>query len=130
MAAKDPSPKLIEATLTDIRGLIENVESRRAELDAQLEGLRQRYREWEQVLSGAKSNGTKRPRAKKGENDAKIAQVFDQNPGRGFTLPELADRTGVSWSSVRNAVSKNGKGRYHEQGGKWYRVEDETNLNV
>jgi len=37
-------------------------------------------------------------------------------------MPELADRTGISWSSVRNVVSKNGGlTRYDEREGKWFR---------
>lgn len=117
------SPSLIEATVSDVREVICRLESERADIDTRLDELRLRCRQWEKILPKVGQNWQPRTRAKKGENDRTIAQIYEEHPDRGYTLPALAETTGISWSSVRNVVSKNGIGKYEERDGKWYRKE-------
>lgn len=121
MTAALPSPELIEATVADLRDVIGRLVAERADIDSRLDELKTRCRDWEHILTKAGQNGHVRKRARKGENDRKIAKIYEEHPGQGFTLPELTAETGISWSSVRNVVNKNGDGKYTERDGKWYR---------
>ncbi len=120
MSTTLPPPDLIEATVADLNGVISRLVAEREDIDSRLEELRARCRDWEHILTKAGQNGHPRRRARKGENDRKIAKIYQERPGQGFTLPELAEITGISWSSIRNVVNKNGNGKYEERDGKWY----------
>ena len=115
-----PSTDLIEATVADLNGVISRLVAEREDIDSRLEELRARCRDWEYILTKAGQNGHTHRRARKGENDQRIAKIYQERPGQGFTLPKLAEITGISWSSVRNVVNKNGNGKYEERDGKWY----------
>ncbi len=123
MDTASPSPSLIDATVADLKEVIHRLEAERADLDVRIQDLNSRCIDWERIRSSVEQNGTPRPRARKGENDRKIAEFYRANPGQGFTLPELSQKTGISWSSTRNVVNKNGRSRYEEREGKWYQKE-------
>ena len=119
MTRNEPSSDLIQATVADLREVISRLKVERGELDIRLDELNERCRDWERILQKTSSNGSVRKRAKKGENERKIAQAYQNDPDRGFTLPELESITGIPWSSVRNVMKRNGQQDYEEVNGTW-----------
>lgn len=114
--------QLVEGTLDDLREVIGRLEGQRAEISQKLEETRKRCLQWETQLKRFDSNGQRRTRAKKGENEEKIAEAFRENPGQGFTLPQLVERTGISWSSVRNVILRKQSDKYQAIDGMYFEI--------
>ncbi len=116
---------LIEGTIRDLEAALANLRGERAALDTRIEEAEERICVWKARLKqhtnqgqGARQNG---PRLKRGEALARIDQLFDANqPDDGYSIREIADRTGIAWSSVRNVIKRTDSG-YHERSDRWFK---------
>ncbi len=121
----DPQPDLLEGTIHDLEETMERLSGERAELDRRLSDVRARRDEWRAILAKVSKNGAsvRRRRAKKGENLSKINALFDElGADSGLLMSDIAKRTGIPWSSVRNELQREGA-PFVERDGYWLRKE-------
>ncbi|MBU0717395.1 MAG: hypothetical protein KJ749_04030 [Planctomycetes bacterium] len=125
MTETTPNRELIEGTIRDLTETIERLTQQRADIDDRLSQVKARRDEWKAVLarvSDENGSGTRHRRAKKGENLRKIKALYDElGPGEGLSMAEVARRSGIPWSSVRNELGRDGQGFREGEDGLWYR---------
>jgi hypothetical protein len=126
--------ELIEGTIIDLTGVIEGLEARlgaidhqRSAVEKQIADTRGRRAGWEAILQKHKASGQPKARARKGRNASMIELAYCAAPeGHGFTMKELAESTSISWSSVRNVLTKSHKDHFQEKDGRYYMIKNIT----
>lgn len=113
---------IIERTIADLQGVISRLTAEMGKIEAELNETQSACRYWQEILRKIE-NAPKKPRAKKGENAAIIVAAYRSNGSAdsGYTLTELTKLTGLSWSSVRNVLTKSEKDKFEErEEGRYY----------
>jgi DNA-binding NarL/FixJ family response regulator len=134
---KKIDPDLIVGTIDDLDETLEQLRIQREMLEERINETLARQNKWKSYLVEPKTeshperNGKlKRPvksrtkkskkRLRKGEALKAIAKLFKNSPGTAYSLPEIANLTGISWSTVRNVMKKPDSG-FSEKSGAWYK---------
>lgn len=122
MAGQKLSANLLESTIANLRDLLGRLETEVTDRQERMLAVRGDIRDLESQLRRVAANGAvPKTRRRKGENARAVAALFDANPNAALSKQEIADRTGISWSSVQ-AVLKKG-GYHHGEDGLWRRKE-------
>src|SRR5205807_281695 len=101
---KSATPDLLEATVRHLRELLSKLEADRVTLDAHISEVRSHIAQLEDEGSVG-TNGVHR-RARKGENARAVADLYDATPDGAWTKQEIAEKTGLPFSSVQAILGK------------------------
>jgi len=113
-AMKNVSPRLVKLTIQTLRDLLQNLE-RREKIDREIATLRTLLHEWEGEESN--ENQPDRRRHKRGEVPRLLHDWFIDHPKVSPTIQEIANHTGLAYSSVQRILHK-------EEGRKWKKGRD------
>lgn len=96
-----------------------------AEVDAEIAEANGEIARWKETLKDPEEEDTPKEtvRRRRGENIRLISEWYHTHPNMGFTIPELANETGLPNGSVHNVVTKDESGYWKDEEGKWWRGE-------
>jgi len=98
----------------------------RDELNKKIANATAKLKEIRKKFGLGNAQSTRRGGSKKlpkGEGSRKVAQFFNDNPGKSFAIAEIHKATGMPFSSVRNILTRE-KTKYKEANGLWCMKED------
>ena len=131
MAKPEIDLTLVQETIKDLDAIIEKLEGEKSAIDQRISDIRTRREQWQARIRSLHNskNGDSRVRLRKGEAIQKINAVYDGLPtGTGLNMSDVAEKTGVPWSSVRNVLQRAGSG-YYEKERLWYRGQAPPDVN-
>ncbi len=114
---------LIEATIRNLRDHLQHLEAEKAALEQRAAEVRANIRSLEQQLSLSPVSlaETDAPKARRprGENLRLVKAVFAAAPEAAFTMREIAEKSGLTVSSVQSVLNRDGSGFHKGLDGKW-----------
>ena len=114
----------LEATVQELRTAKSRLEKQRDEIVGQINEKDRVLRFWEARLAGLNgtSEGKVKHRLRKGEPLRRIKDAYDTaKPGIGLSVAELAEKTSMTWSTVRATLNRNPERFKEGDGGLWHR---------
>ena len=134
METGQPRRDLLEDTICDLEDTIDRLSRERADLDSRLTDVKSRCDEWREILAQVSRNGTTttpRRRARKGENLCRINELFNKvGPSAKFSMADIARKTGIPWSSVRNELNRATSRFGEDTDGFWSRINADSGETV
>ena len=116
------SPDLLDEAIRTTEELLDRLERERSGIDKRMTEIREHLRKLLDQKSGQQSgNGALTgKRRRKGENARTILALYERDPNAALTKQEIADRTGLPFSSVQAILDKDDSG-LSQEGGLWRR---------
>lgn len=131
MAKAELDITLVQETIKDLDAIIEKLESEKLSIGERIDAVRARKEQWQSRLRSLQNakNGDTAVRLRKGEALEKINAFYDTQPdGTGLNMTDIAAKTQLPWSSVRNSLQRARSG-YYERERLWYRGEAPAEVN-
>jgi hypothetical protein len=117
-ARECPDREIVEATLADVNARIASLQDRKEALKAEIAEIEKQFVEavgrrlyWTKYLNTKTPQPkNRRPKLPSGEPLRRLNEYYDQNPGKAYSVNELAQVLGMEWVTIYQAMNRQGSG--------------------